>query len=347
MLKNKMTDQLFLSTLQGTKSRKTPIWMMRQAGRYLEEYRKIRASQKDFISFCLNPEQASAVTIQPITRYGFDAAIIFSDILMIPWAINRNVKFKTGIGPLLDAMEQPDEVDASCLNGLTEKLAPVGHALTLTRDKLPPETTLIGFAGAPWTLVTYMAEGGTSRDFPKARKWAWQNKKALDGLLEILVEATILFLSLQAQSGAQALMLFDSWASAVPAAQREWLVTKPARSIVEGVRKNGHNQPIIGFPKGIGEGLIRYAVESGVDAIGLDHGVDPVWAGKNLPAKMPVQGNLDPLSLLNAGVEMFQDIDHILDAFHNRPHIFNLGHGITPLTPVENVQKMIDHIRNR
>jgi uroporphyrinogen decarboxylase len=342
-----MTNQIFLSTLQGTKSRTTPIWMMRQAGRYLEEYRKIRASEKNFISFCLNPEKASAATLQPIARYKFDAAIIFSDILMVPWAMNRNVRFETGVGPLLDAMEKPDDIDASCLDDLRQKLAPVGKAVTLTRAALLPKTTLIGFAGAPWTLITYMAEGGTSRDFLKARQWAWQYRQALDGLLDILIDATISFLSLQAQSGAQTLMLFDSWASAVPAAQRNWLVIKPTRAIVEGVRKNGHNQPIIGFPKGVGEGLMRYAAESGVDAIGLDHGVDPVWARKNLPEKMPVQGNLDPLSLLNAGTEMYRNIDYILDAFHDRSHIFNLGHGITPSTPVENVQKMIDHIRNR
>ena len=342
-----MTDKLFLSTLRSVKSAKTPIWMMRQAGRYLEEYRNVRASQKDFISFCLNPDQASAVTLQPIARYGFDAAIIFSDILMIPWAMQRNVRFKTGVGPLLDAMDKPDDVNASCLEGLDDKLAPVGKALNLTKAALPDETALIGFAGAPWTLITYMAEGGSSRDFPKARQWAWQEAKSLDGLISILVDATISFLSLQAKAGAEALMLFDSWASAVPAAQRDWLVIRPARAIVEGVRAHGHNQPIIGFPKGIGEGLLRYAAESGVDAVGLDHGVDPLWAAKNLPANMPVQGNLDPLSLLNAGPEMFRDIDHILDAFHDRPHIFNLGHGITPPTPVENVQKMIDHIRNR
>ena len=347
MLKNRMTDQLFLSTVHGIKSAQTPIWMMRQAGRYLAEYRAVRASQKDFISFCLNPEQASAVTLQPIARYGFDAAIIFSDILMVPWAINRNVQFKTGIGPLLDAMNRPDDIDRSCLHGLDEKLAPVGKALALTKAALRGKTALIGFAGAPWTLITYMAEGGSSRDFPKARQWTWQETKALEGLLLILVEATVSFLSLQAKAGADVLMLFDSWASAVPASQRDWLVVQPARAIVEGVRANGHRQPMIGFPKGIGEGLIQYAAESGVDSVGLDHGVDPVWAGKNLPAKMPVQGNLDPLSLLNAGPEMFRDIDHILDAFHDRPHIFNLGHGITPPTPVENVQKMIDHIRNR
>ena len=342
-----MTDKLFLSTVRSVKSAKTPIWIMRQAGRYLEEYRNVRASQKDFISFCLNPEQASAVTLQPIARYGFDAAIIFSDILMIPWAMQRNVRFKTGVGPLLDAMDKPDDVNASCLEGLDDKLAPIGKALNLTKAALPDETALIGFAGAPWTLITYMAEGGSSRDFPKARQWAWQEAKSLDGLISILVDATISFLSLQVKAGAEALMLFDSWASAVPAAQRDWLVIRPARAIVKGVRAHGHNQPIIGFPKGIGEGLLRYAAESGVDAVGLDHGVDPLWAAKNLPANMPVQGNLDPLSLLNAGPEMFRDIDHILDAFHDRPHIFNLGHGITPPTPMENVQKMIDHIRNR
>ena len=244
-----MTNQLFLSTLQGTKSGTTPIWMMRQAGRYLEEYRKIRANQKDFISFCLNPEQASAVTLQPIARYGFDAAIIFSDILMIPWAMNRNVRFKTGVGPLLDPMEKPDDIDASCLVGLRSKLAPIGQALTLTRAALPPETTLIGFAGAPWTLITYMAEGGTSRDFPKARQWAWQNEKALDGLLDILVDATISFLSLQAQSGAQTLMLFDSWASAVPATQRDWLVTKPCAPLLRVFAKMDINSRSSAFQK--------------------------------------------------------------------------------------------------
>ena len=340
-----MTDNLFLSTVNGTKSTDTPIWMMRQAGRYLEEYRQIRAQQKDFISFCLNPEQASAVTLQPIARYGFDAAIIFSDILMVPWALGRNVRFETGVGPLLDAMQVPDDIDAETLTGFDDKLAPVGAAIERTRAALAHETALIGFSGAPWTLITYMAEGGSSRDFPNARQWAWQHEKALDGLLDILVAAIISFLSLQAQAGAQALMLFDSWASAVPAAQRDWLVTRPARRIIEGLRKNGHHQPVIGFPKGFGDGLIRYANESGIDAIGLDHGIDPVWAAKNLPAGMPVQGNLDPLSLLHAGPRMLEDIDRIMDAFSTRPHIFNLGHGITPPTPVENVQAMINRVR--
>jgi uroporphyrinogen decarboxylase len=193
--------------------------------------------------------------------------------------------------------------------------------------------------------MTYMAEGGSSRNFAITREWAWKYPKQVDALLSSLIESTISFLSLQASAGADALMLFDSWASAVPAAQRDWLVTRPAQLIIEGLRKNGHEQPIIGFPKGIGEGLITYVEQSGVDAVGLDHGVDPVWVDRNLPQNFPVQGNLDPISLLQAGPEMFRDIDHILDAFANRPHIFNLGHGITPPTPTENVQLMLDHVR--
>ncbi len=342
-----MTDKLFLNTLNGTKSETTPLWMMRQAGRYLPEYRAVRASQKDFISFCLNPEKASEVTIQPITRFGFDAAIIFSDILMIPWAMNRNVRFKTGVGPLLDPMERPSDIQNNVLRDLTSKLQPVGKAISLTRAALPEKTALIGFAGAPWTLITYMAEGGSSRDFAKARLWAWQDKTALDRLLDILIDATVQFLTVQAKAGAEALMLFDSWAGAVPASQRDWLVIKPARSIVEKLRRNGIELPVIGFPKGIGEGLIAYAYETGVTAVGLDHGVDPAWANTYLPKAMPVQGNLDPLSLISGGDAMTADIDHILDCFADRPHIFNLGHGITPATPIDHVQQMIDRVRQR
>ena len=340
-----MSDNLFLKTLNGHKQSETPIWMMRQAGRYLKEYRQIRATQPDFISFCLNPKQASTVTLQPITRFGFDAAIIFSDILMVPWALRRNVKFKRNVGPLLDPMLRPKAIEQSLIDDLPRKLAPVGEALRLTKSNMPTETALIGFAGAPWTIMTYIAEGGSSRDFAITRGWAWKYPKQMEALLGSLIESTISFLSLQASNGADALMLFDSWASAVPAAQRNWLITRPTRLIIEGLRKNGHKQPVIGFPKGIGEGLINYVEQSGVDAIGLDHGVDPVWIDRNLPRNFPVQGNLDPFSLLQAGSEMFRDIDHILDAFANRPHIFNLGHGITPPTPTENVQLMLNHVR--
>ena len=342
-----MTDNIFLKTINGHKQERTPVWMMRQAGRYLAEYRAVRSTQKDFISFCLNPEQASAVTLQPINRYTFDAAIIFSDILMVPWALEQNVQFKPNIGPVLDPLDIPTQLDQTLIDDLPNKLAPVGDAIRLTKANLSPETALIGFAGAPWTIMTYMAEGGSSRDFTKTRGWAWQYRKEVDVLLECLIESTISFLNLQAEAGVDVLMLFDSWASAVPASQRKWLVIDPARKIVDELRKRGHTQPIIGFPKGIGEGLISYVDQSAVDAVGLDHGVDPVWVDRNLPKNFPVQGNLDPLSLLQAGPEMVKDINHILDAFASRPHIFNLGHGITPPTPIEHVQIMLDKVRQR
>ena len=182
-----MTDKLFITTIRGKKSEHTPIWLMRQAGRYLKEYRDVRATQPNFISLCLNPEQAAAITLQPIERYNFDAAIIFSDILMIPWAMGLNVRFEKGTGPLLDQIEKPDAIDTSCIKELADKLAPVGKAIEMTSLSLPPSTSLIGFAGAPWTLITYIAEGGSSRDFMKARLWAWQNVKELNSLLEILM----------------------------------------------------------------------------------------------------------------------------------------------------------------
>ena len=342
-----MAKSLLLETIKGHKKSQTPIWIMRQAGRYLPEYRAIRASEQDFISFCLNPEKASTVTLQPITRYGFDAAIIFSDILMIPWALERNVRFETNIGPMLDPLDIPASFDQKLIDALPKKLAPVGDSIRLAKKNLSPETTLIGFAGAPWTIMTYMIEGGSSRDFTRTRRWAWQYQKEIDALIDSLVESTTSFLALQAEAGADALMLFDSWASAVPAAQRKWLVIDPTRRIVDGIRKKGHKQPIIGFPKGIGEGLISYVEQAAVQAVGLDHGIDPIWVDRNLPKNFPVQGNLDPLSLLQAGPEMVKNIDHILDAFASRPHVFNLGHGITPTTPIENVQFMLDQVRQR
>ena len=340
-----MTTNLFLNTINGHKQTQTPVWIMRQAGRYLKEYRAIRATQKDFISFCLNPQLASAVTLQPIARYGFDAAIIFSDILIVPWALRQNVRFKPDVGPLLDPLDIPGSLDKKLIDDLPNKLAPVGEAIRLTKANLSTETALIGFAGAPWTIMTYMAEGGSSRDFAKTREWAWQYRKEVDALLDSLIVSTISFLTLQADAGADALMLFDSWASAVPAAQRQWLVIDPARKIVNGLRDKGYKQPVIGFPKGIGEGLISYVEQSAVHAVGLDHGVDPVWVDRNLPKNFPVQGNLDPLSLLQAGPDMVKDIEHILEAFASRPHIFNLGHGITPPTPIEHVQLMLDQVR--
>lgn len=340
-----MTSSLFLNTINGQIYDKRPLWMMRQAGRYLAEYKAVRASEPDFISFCLNPEKACEVTLQPINRFAFDAAIIFSDILMVPWALERNVRFITGTGPKLDPLEPSDMVNTALLGEVQKRTAPVGTAIELTRAKLAKEIALIGFAGAPWTVITYMIEGGSSRDFALARQWMWSHPKAFEALLELVTDATVEFLAVQAKAGADALMLFDSWASAVPAHMRDAVVIKPARTIVERLRAQGFNQPIIGFPKGIGEGLIAYADASGVDAVAIDHMTDLLWAHKNLPKGMPIQGNLDPLSLISGGELMDGAIDAILDAIQDRPHIFNLGHGITPQTPVENVERMVARVR--
>lgn len=322
-----------------------PIWMMRQAGRYLKEYRAVRETTPDFISFCLNPEKASNVTIQPITRFGFDAAIIFSDILMVPWALDRNVRFKPNHGPMLDPLLDAASLDEALLADMPAKLAPVADAITRTRSLLRDDTALIGFAGAPWTVMTYMFEGGSSKDFNLSRQMLWNDPAGFDKIMNIVTQATIEFLYLQALAGADALMLFDSWASAVPSWHRDAVVNQPAANIIAGLRARGISQPVIGFPKGIGEGILSYVDRVGVDALGLDHAIDIRWAHKNLPKTLPVQGNLDPISLLSGDDVMLANIDDILGVFADRPHIFNLGHGITPATPIAHVTKMIAHVR--
>lgn len=341
-----MSEKLILKTLLGQKNKIPPIWIMRQAGRYLKEYRDVRNTQDDFISFCLNSEKAAEVTLQPINRFNFDAAIIFSDILLIPWALKRDVRFEKNIGPILNPLQPSDDIHEDLLYDLPQKLKPVSDAIVLTKKNLPREVTLIGFAGAPWTVLTYMVEGKSSKDFVKTRKWTWLHHEKINRLMEILINSTAKFLYLQASAGADVLMLFDSWAGIVSASQRDWLIIQPTKRIVRMLREMGCNQPIIGFPKGIGEGLTSYVEETAVTGVGLDHCVDPYWVDENLPKNFPVQGNLDPLSLLSAGPEMYRQIDNIIDAFSNRPHIFNLGHGIIPETPIKNVNLMVNYVRD-
>lgn len=338
---------IFLDTLSGTRKQTPPVWLMRQAGRYLPEYRQVRASEPDFISFCLNPEKAVEVTLQPIDKFNFDAAIIFSDILLVPWAMNRNVRFIPGQGPILDPLNSVDDLNENDTDQIRNRLAPVAEALTLCRSRLSNEKALIGFAGAPWTIITYMLEGQSSRDFATARKWMWDNDRQFDMLLDIVTTATTEFLTLQAQAGADVLMLFDSWASAVPAHFRQRVVFKPVQRIIETLRGRGIVQPVIGFPKGIGEGLLAYCDQTPVDGVGLDHGVDIAWAAKNLPDHITLQGNLDPLSLIAGGPLMHRAIDHILEAVADRSHIFNLGHGITPETPEPHVHDLMAQIQGR
>ena len=336
---------LFLDTLNGQVNRTRPVWLMRQAGRYLAEYRAVRASEPDFISFCLNPAKAIEVTLQPIERFEFDAAIIFSDILMVPWALKRNVHFVTGEGPKLTPMVTGDEITETLMENMVRKLQPVGEAISGCRAALHKETALIGFAGAPWTIITYLLEGGSSRDFATARRWLWENDTRFDRLLEIISRATADFLTLQAEAGADALMLFDSWASAVPAHLRKKVVIDPVNTIIATLRDRSVTQPVIGFPKGIGEGLEAYCNETALQGVGIDHGVDLRWAAKTLPSHITIQGNLDPLSLIHGGDAMARAIDEILDATNGRSHIFNLGHGITPETPVSHVHDLLTRVR--
>ena len=338
---------LFLRTLRGEANRVPPVWLMRQAGRYLGEYREVRKTAPDFIQFCLDAEKASRVTLQPIERFGFDAAIVFSDILLVPWALDRNVRFVEGVGPKLDPLVDGERVDERAPARIGERLAGVGRTVSSCRAKLSEDRALIGFAGAPWTIITYMVEGGSSRDFAATRHMLWADRKGFDALLEVIVQCTVEFLDMQASSGADALMLFDSWAGAVPAHLRRDIVVRPARRIVSALRKRGHSQPVIGFPKGIGEGLVEYCDDADVDAVGLDHGVDVRWAARALPAGLPLQGNLDPAALIAGGGAMSEAVDAVLEAFAGRPHIFNLGHGIAPNTPVDHVQRLLDQVRGR
>ena len=273
-------------TLSGIKDEKTPLWFMRQAGRYLPEYRALRSSEPDFISYCLNSTKAAEATLQPIDRYDLDAAIIFSDILMIPWAMNAGVHFVTGEGPKLSPLDHPEDINELSSHDLLEKLEPVAEALRLTRSRLDANKSLIGFCGAPWTVATYMIEGGSSRDFKKSRQWLWQNPDAMDNLLSRISDESINLLEMKAKAGADVLMVFDSWASTVPSHFQDRFVTQPMRRITDGLKSRGIHAPVIGFPKAIGENIIAYAENAGINGIGLDHGVDIHWIDANLPKNM-------------------------------------------------------------
>ena len=337
----------FTHVLNGKRHDPPPTWIMRQAGRYLPEYRRIRETEADFISFCLNPDKASEVTLQPIKRYQFDASIIFSDILLVPWAMNRNVQFIPGTGPTLDKLKSIKTIEVFAQQDLTKKYQAVGKAIRKTRQNLPNDTALIGFSGAPWTLMTYMIEGGSSRDFAATRNFLWQKPAETIGIIDILIEKVVEFLVFQAKQGVNALMLFDTWAGSVPVSWRPELVYKPHQKLIERVRQNNIDLPFITFPKGIGEGLIAYADIVETNCIALDHHTDPLWANRVLPAHLAIQGNLDPLCLVAGGQQMKNEIKKIIDCFENRPHIFNLGHGVVPQTPPEHVQDLINFIRSR
>ncbi len=341
-----MTDVIFkplLSTLAGKKPDRPPIWLMRQAGRYLPEYRALRETKGGFLELCYDPEAAAEVTMQPIRRFGFDGAILFSDILVIPHALGQDLWFEVGEGPRL----APPLVDA-VLNGLhtaAERLDPVYGTVRRVAGALPSETSFLGFAGSPWTIATYMVAGQGSKDQAAARALAYSDPKAFGAMIDAIVDITVHYLDLQIQSGVEAVQLFDSWAGSLSPDQFERWVIAPNAMIVNTLKARHPHIPIIGFPKGAGAKLVAYAKQTGVDAVGLDETVDPVWANTVLPEGLPVQGNLDPLALVAGGNALDAAIDDIIAAFPERPHIFNLGHGIVPHTPIAHVEHLLKRVR--
>jgi uroporphyrinogen decarboxylase len=338
-----VADKPLLNALRGRKTEKTPVWLMRQAGRYLPEYRALRAEKGGFLDLVQDPDAAAEVTLQPIRRFGFDGAILFSDILMVPFALGQDLRFEAGEGPRLS----PPLVDSALagLDSARQRLEPVYRTVEKVAKCLPEATTFLGFAGSPWTVATYMVAGQGSRDQAEARRLAYRDPAAFEAIVEAIAGLTVDYLSRQAESGVEAVQLFDSWAGSLSPAQFERWVIAPTASIVARFKIRHPATPVIGFPKGSGGKLGAYARETGVDAIGLDETVDPAWADATLPAGMPVQGNLDPLALIAGGEALETGTARILSSLAERPHVFNLGHGILPDTPISHVEKLIELVR--
>jgi uroporphyrinogen decarboxylase len=336
-------DKLLLDVLTGGKTTRKPIWLMRQAGRYLPEYRALRANKGGFLDLVYDPDAAAEVTLQPIRRFGFDGAILFSDILIVPHALGQNLRFEEGEGPVLS----PRLLDSAlgALQAVPERLEPIYRTVEKVKAALPSETTFLGFAGSPWTVATYMVAGRGSREQAEARRLAYRDPAAFQALIDTLVSQTISYLSGQVRAGVEAVQLFDSWAGSLSPAQFEQWVIAPTARIVAAMKEAHPQVPVIGFPKGAGGKLAAYARETGVDAIGLDETVDPVWANATLPRGLTVQGNLDPLALIAGGEALEMSVQRILSAFAERPHVFNLGHGILPDTPIDHVEHLLRLVR--
>lgn len=333
-----------LATLRGERQAVPPIWLMRQAGRYLPEYRVLRAEKGGFLALATDPVAAAEVTLQPIRRFGFDGAILFSDILMVPWALGQDLWFETGEGPRL--APTIDRASIAALVPATERLDPVYATVRGVKAQLDPATTFLGFAGSPWTVATYMIAGQGSREQAEARRLAHRDRALMADLTDRIAAMTVDYLAAQVAAGVDAVQLFDSWAGSLSPQQFEDWVIAPTARIVADLRARCPGVAIIGFPKGAGGKLAAYARETGVDALGLDETVDPAWADRVLPDGLPVQGNLDPLALIAGGEVLDAAVDRILAAFAGRPHVFNLGHGIQQDTPVEHVQRLIDRVRS-
>ena len=333
------TDKPLLAVLRGERRDPPPMWLMRQAGRYLPEYRALRAEKGGFLDLVYDPAAAAEVTLQPLRRFAFDGAILFSDILIVPYAIGQNLWFETGEGPRL----APKMVDAalSDLQPALERLLPVYETVRQVKVALEPQTTFLGFAGSPWTVATYMIAGQGSREQAESRQLAYDDPAKMDAILDAIASVTVDYLSGQIEAGVEAVQLFDSWSGSLAPAQFERFVIARNAWIIDQLKRRHPDTPIIGFPKGAGGKLGAYARETGCDAIGLDETVDPLWANRELPEGMPVQGNLDPLALMAGGEPLREATLRLLDALASRPHIFNLGHGIGQHTPIAHVDQLV------
>lgn len=334
---------ILLRTLLGENAGSRPVWLMRQAGRYLPEYRALRAEKGGFLALVYDSDAAAEITLQPIRRFGFDGAILFSDILIVPYAMGQDLEFTAGEGPRLSPPLVDSALDA--LNAVPDRLSPIYETVRKVRAALGDGRTLLGFAGSPWTVATYMVAGEGSRDQHETRAMAYRDPAAFQAIVDEIVSVTVDYLAGQISAGAEAVQIFDSWAGSLAPAEFERWVIAPNEAIVRSLKVRFPKVPVIGFPKGAGEKLPAYARETQVDAVGLDETIDPVWAAHALPDDLPVQGNLDPLLLLAGGEELDRQAKRILDAFAGRPHVFNLGHGIGKETPIENVERLLATVR--
>lgn len=336
----------FLQALKGETLSTPPMWLMRQAGRYLPEYMATRAQSKNFLHFCYSPDLAVEVTLQPLRRYGFDAAILFSDILVVPDALGQKVEFVSGHGPQLEPIKNEAQLEAVLkLDRFHDHLKPVYETVRRLSVEIPKSTALIGFAGAPWTVATYMVEGKGSKDYAEVRSIAYSDPLFFQRLIDILVDRTASYLIEQAHHGAEALQVFDSWAGVLSEQQFVKWAIEPMAEIVKRVKAVHPNVPIIGFPRGAGPMYKRYVLETGVDAVGLDHTLPLEWARDHLQKHVTVQGNLDNLLLVSGGEAMEVEVKRILEILGDGPFIFNLGHGIVPQTPPENVARLCALVR--
>jgi uroporphyrinogen decarboxylase len=332
-----------LDTLKGNKQPVAPVWLMRQAGRYLPEYRELRAEKGGFLELVYDSEAAAEITVQPIRRFAFDGAILFSDILIVPHAMGQGLEFLAGEGPKMSPTLL--EVDLADFTPAPERFDPIYETVRRTRAMIADDVTMLGFAGSPWTVATYMIAGEGSKDQGPARLLAYRDPARMQAILDAIAEVSITYLRGQIDAGAEAVQLFDSWSGSLAPDEFERWVIAPNAKITAAIKKSHPDTPVIGFPKGAGAKLPAYARETGVDAVGLDETLDPAWAHASLPEGMPVQGNLDPLLVEAGGPALPVRVKHILEAFADRPHVFNLGHGIGQHTPIAHVEQLLAAVR--